>query len=328
MKKIILAICLIATYACSSSNANNKNQDSNAPSFYIKSRQNNAESLYGVAEGYSLEEATKNALADLASRLIVSISSETTLTRQEDNNNAHEEIRQKVKQSVEKISFSNFKTSKSEKIENRFYVEVEIERQPFINEQKERVGFIEKKINDLDKNSQGKNPIQRRNSLIKINELAKELELKSMIIRGSGEEFNLKDKLALIAKFQNELEKSSDEIEFFFELGSPKEIVQIIRSALNKEKLKIASKLNKNDDNQVIIKIENFSKTNHIYEAHMTKTKIDFENLSQGKILASNSIEVTGSSTISEKESYNASLKSLEEKIEKDGVLKVLGILN
>jgi hypothetical protein len=78
----------------------------------------------------------------------------------------------------------------------------------------------------------------------------------------------------------------------------------------------------------VIIKIENFSKTNHIYEAHMTKTKIDFENLSQGKILASNSVEVTGSSTISEKESYNASLKSLEEKIENDGILKVLGILN
>ena len=328
MNKFFLGIYLLLVCGCSSSPANNQNQDSNAPSFYIKARQNNSETLYGVAEGYSLEEATKNALADSASRLIVSISSETTLTRQEDNNNAYEEMRQKVKQSVEKISFSNFKTSKSEKISNKFYVEVEIERQPFINEQKERVTFIEKKINDLDKNSLGKNPIQRRNSLIKINELAKELELKSMIIRGSGEEFNLKDKLALIAKFQNELEKSSDNIEFFFDNSSPKEIVKIIQSALNKEKLKIANKLNKNDDNQVVIKIENSSKTNHIYEAHMTKNKIDFENISQGKILASNSVEVTGSSSISEKESYFASLKSLEEKIEKDGVLKVLGILN
>lgn len=327
MKNFFLIICLVFVNACSSTSVNN-DQDSKAPSFYIKARQNNSESLYGVAEGFSLEEATKSALADLASRLIVSISSETTLTRQEDNNNAHEEMRQKVKQSVEKISFNNFKTSKSEKIENKFYIEVEVERQPFINEQKERVAFIEKKISDLDKNSQGKNPIQRRNSLIKINELAKELELKSMIIRGSGDVFNLKDKLALIAKYQNELEKSSDNIEFFFDSASPKEIVQIIRSALNKEKLKIASKLNKNDDNQVVIKIENFSKTNHIYEAFMTKTKIDFENLSQGKILASNSLEVTGSSTLSEKESFNASLKSLEEKIEKDGVLKVLGILN
>ena len=180
----------------------------------------------------------------------------------------------------------------------------------------------------MDKNSLGKNPIQRRNSLIKITELSKELELKSMIIRGAGEQFNLKDKLELIAKFQNELEKSSDKIEFFFDPTCPKEITQIIRNNLNKDKLKIASKFDKNDENQVLIKIESVSKTNHIYESHMTKNKIDFENLSQGKVIASNSIEATGSSTISERESYLASLKTLEEKIEKDGILKVLGILN
>ncbi len=328
MKKIILAICLLTVISCSQSNKGDQKQDANAPSWYIKPKQNNSENLYGVSEGVTLEEGTKLALADLASRIIVSISSETTMTRQEDNNNTHEELRQKIKQNVEKISFTNFKTSRSDKADNKFYVEVQVERDPFVNEQKERVAFVEKKINDLDKNSTGKNPIQRRNALIKINELGKELELKSMIIRGAGEEFNLKDKLTLIAKFQNELEKSSDNIEFYFDANSPKEIVQIIRSALNKNKLKITTKLDKNDENQIIIKIENSSKSNFIYEAHMTKTKVEFENFAQGKILASNSIEVTGSSTISEKESYSASLKTLEEKIEKDGILKVLGILN
>jgi hypothetical protein len=326
-KKLLIALALLIC-GCSSSDNNLAKQDAKSPSWYIKPKQNNSENLYGVAEGFTLEEATKYALADSASRLIVSISAETTMTRQEDNNNAHEEMRQKVKQNVEKISFSNFKTSKSDNVNNKFYVEVEIERSPFINEQKERVSFIEKKINDLDKNSLGKNPIQRRNSLIKITELSKELELKSMIIRGAGEQFNLKDKLELIAKYQNELEKSSDKIEFFFDPTCPKEITQIIRNNLNKEKLKIASKFDKNDENQVLIKIESISKTNHIYESHMTKTKIDFENLSQGKVIASNSLEATGSSTISERESYLASLKTLEEKIEKDGLLKVLGILN
>ena len=58
----------------------------------------------------------------------------------------------------------------------------------------------------------------------------------------------------------------------------------------------------------------------------MTKLKIDFENLAEGKVVASNSLEVTGSSTISEKESYLASLNSFEEKIQKDGILKILGI--
>lgn len=330
MKKIFTILLSFIIVSCASSNSDAKKD--NSPAWYIKPRQNNASNLYGVAEGFSLEEATKYALADCASRLIVSISSESTLTRQEDNNNAHEEIRQKVKQSVAKISFSNFKTTKSEKIAEKFYVEVEIEKDSFVNEQKERVSFLEKKIADLDKNSdknsQGKNPIQRRTSLIKINDYAKELELKAMIIRGAGEEINLKEKLTLIANYQNELEKSSNNIEFFIDNSSPKEIAQVIKNALNKEKLKIATKLDSKDPNQVIVKIESFSKTSHIYEAHMTKTKIEFDNLSEGKILASNTVEVTGSSSLNEKESLSASYKTLEEKIEKDGVLKILGILN
>ena len=326
MKKIFALLSIILLTCCATNNGNAKKD--NSPSWYIKPKQNNASNLYGVAEGFSLEEATKYALADCASRLIVSISSESTLTRQEDNNDAHEEMRQKVKQSVAKISFSNFKTTKSEKIDEKFYVEVEVEKDSFVNEQKERVSFLEKKIADLDKNSQGKNPIQRRTSLIKINDYAKELELKAMIIRGAGESIDLKSKLEMIANYHNELEKSSNNIEFFIDNSSPKEIAQVIKNALNKDKLKIATKLDSKDPNQIIIKIESFSKTNHIYEAHMTKTKIEFDNLSEGKILASNTIEVTGSSTISEKESLSASYKSLEEKIEKDGVLKVLGILN
>lgn len=326
MKKIYKIIFFLALASCASSN--NNNAKDNSPSWYLKPKQNNSENLYGVSQGASLEEATKHALADSASRLIVSISSETTMIRQEDNNNAHEEIRQRVKQSVEKISFSNYKTTRTQKEGNDFYVEVEIPRDNFVNEQRERVSFIEKKIADLDKNSQGKNPIQRRNALIKIMDLAKELELKAMIIRGAGDSLNLKEKLDLIAKFQNEFEKSTNNIEFYFDSSSSKVIAQIIRSALNKEKIKISNHLEKNNDNQIVIKIESSHKTNFIYEAHMTKTKIEFENIAQGKILASNSLEVTGSSSLNSKESFDASLKELEEKINKDGVLKVLGILN
>jgi hypothetical protein len=45
-------------------------------------------------------------------------------------------------------------------------------------------------------------------------------------------------------------------------------------------------------------------------------------------VVASNTLEVTGSSSISEKESYFAALKSFEEKISEDGILKIIGITN
>lgn len=299
-----------------------------SPSWYVTPKQNNAENLYGVAEGYSMEEATKYALADAASRLMVSVSSESSLIREENQNSVNEEMRQRVKQSIEKISFTNFQVSHSDKIKEKFFVEVQIEKQPFINEQKERVTFLEKKISDLDAGSSKKNPIQRRNSLIQILDLSKELELKSRILAGAGENINLKEKLAHIANFQNQFDKTSDKLEFYFEINSPKEIAQIIRNALNKEKIKTTPTRNASDPNQIVIKIRSESRTNKIYESFLTKLEVDFENIAGGKSVASNSVEVTGSSSIGEKESYAAATKSLEEKISQDGLLKVIGIIN
>jgi N-acetylmuramoyl-L-alanine amidase len=327
MNKIIFSFFSLALFFISSC-ANNPQAAQDTPSWYISPKQNNSENLYGTAQGYSLEEATKYALADAASRLMVSISSESKLTREENQNSVNEEMRQNVRQNVEKISFTNFKVTKSTKLGQNFFVEVQIERGPFINQQKERADSLQKQISDLDKNSNGKNPIQRRNSLIKIIDLGKELELKGRIISGAGENFDLKSTLTKLANFNSQLDKISDKIEFYFEINSSKEIAQIIRNALNKEKIKISPSHNKADSGQVVIKIKSSHKTNQIYGAFITKLEVDFENLADEKILASNSLEVTGSSSISEKESYFASLKSLEEKIASDGILKVMGIVN
>jgi hypothetical protein len=298
------------------------------PSWFIKPRANNIDRIYGVAEGFTLEEATKSALADAAGRLMVSISSESELIKEENQNSYNEEMRQKVRQSIEKISFSGYEVSKSEQVDKKFYVEVSVEKDPFIKEQKERVEFVQKKINDLDKNSLQANPIQRRTSLIKILDLCKELDLKARILAGAQEEIDMKAILSLIAKYQNEFEKSSSSIEFFFDSSTPKDLVQILRSALNKEKLKIAKSLDKSDPNQIVIGAKYDSTHNFIYGSHITKLNVDFENSSQSKIVASNNVEVTGNSTINESESTKAAIKALEEQIQKDGILKILGILN
>jgi hypothetical protein len=259
---------------------------------------------------------------------MVSISSESELIKEENQNSYNEEMRQKVRQSIEKISFAGYEVSKSEQVEKKFYVEVSVERDPFIKEQKERVEFVQKKINDLDKNSIQSNPIQRRTSLIKILDLCKELDLKARILSGAQEEIDMKSILSLIAKYQNEFEKSSSSIEFFFDSSSPKDLVQILRSALNKEKLKIAKALDKSDPNQIVIGAKYEATRNFIYGSHITKLNVDFENSSQGKIVASNNVEATGNSTIGESESTKAAIKALEEQIQKDGILKTLGILN
>ena len=144
MNKIFLLLfgAVLSLTSCTS----NSDKSSDSPSWYISPKQNNASNLYGVAEGYTLEEATKYALADAAARLMVSISSESSLLREENQNSVNEEMRQQVRQSVEKINFTNFQVTKSDKFGQRFFVEVMIDRASFINDQKERVELLEKKI--------------------------------------------------------------------------------------------------------------------------------------------------------------------------------------
>ena len=128
IQKLFFTFLLLITFAESSFSKSN-----DLPSWFIKPRANNIDMIYGVAEGYTLEEATKTALADAAGRLMVSISSESELIKEENQNSYNEEMRQKVRQSIEKISFTGYQVSKSEQVDKKLYVEVSIERDPFIN---------------------------------------------------------------------------------------------------------------------------------------------------------------------------------------------------
>ncbi len=327
MNKALANLLLIIATIVGLFGSNFAEASGKTPSWFLSPKQNNDETLYGIASGKTMEEATKYALVDAAARLIVSISSESNLVREENNQGANEEMRQKVKQNIEKISFTNFEINKSEKSEDEFFVEVKIQREPFINQQKEQIEISEKKIANLDKNSANKNPIARREALLKITNLTKEIELKGRILEGAQENIGLKEKLLNFEKFNNELAKTGDDIEFFFDPNSPKEITKIIRNQLNKEKIKVSPSLNTQDRNQILIKISSESRNQKIYD-YSTKIEIDFSNSTEGKIIASNSIEVIGNSVISESESYKSALKSLEEKVSKDGAFKTLGIIN
>lgn len=319
MNKLLLFTILFIT-SCAG-----KVENTNLPSWYISPKQNNSENLYGVAEGNTLEESTRYALADAAARLMVTISSESNLIREENQNSVNEEMRQQVRQNVEKIDFTNFVVSKSTRSGNKFYAEVQVERDPFIRQQKERIEILNKKIADLQKNSATKNALQKRNDIIAALALGKELELRARIVSGAGENINLKEKLNLVADLENQLNKISDKVEFFFAPTRAPEIAQVVRTALNKEKIAV-SEIKK--DGQITLKITTTSKSAKIYEAFIIKLTLDFENSIGGKILASKKIEVTGNSTISDNEANHAAVKALEEKIAQDGALKTLGILN
>ena len=298
------------------------------PKWFSNPKQNDSQNLYGTASANTLEEATKYALADLASRLIVSISSESQLTREENQQSFNEEMKQKVQQSIEKISFSNYQVTKSAQEDQKFFVEVSVEKDPFISEQQDRVQFLQKKISDLDNLLPSANFLQKHITLNKIIPLVQELELKTRIINGAGAEANLSGVLDMLAKYQNELNKSTISAEFYFDKSSNTKLVNVVKPFLNKDGFTISMVENNSSQKQIKLIAKYNSSYNFLYNTHIVKVKINFENMVQNKTIASNLFEITGNSAISEEEAINSALQIFKQQIEKNGILNILGIIN
>ncbi len=298
------------------------------PKWFASPKQNDSQNLYGTASASTLEEATKYALADLASRLIVSISGQSQLTREENQQSFNEEMKQKVQQSIEQISFSNYQVTKSTEENQKFFVEVSVEKDPFVAEQQDRVHFLQKKITDLDNLLPSANFLQKHITLNKIIPLVQELELKTRIINGAGVQANLASVLDMLAKYQNELNQSTLSAEFYFEKSSDTKLVNVIKPFLNKDGFTIGNTENNISPKQVKLIAKYNSSYNFLYNTHIVKVKISFENMVQNKTIASNSFEITGNSAISQEEAINAALQSFKQQIEKNGILNTLGIIN
>ena len=298
------------------------------PKWFSNPKQNDAQNLYGTASANTLEEATKYALVDLASRLIVSISGESQLTREENQQSFNEEMKQKVQQSIEKISFSNYQIAKSTQEDQKFFVEVSVEKDPFIAEQQDRAEFLQKKITDLDKILPSANFLQKHLILNKIIPLVQELELKTRILNGAGAKASLSNVLDMLAKYQNELNQSNLSAEFYFDKTSNNKLINVIKPFLNKSGFVISGAEKNNSPKQIKL-IANYDfNYNFLYNTHIVKLKINFQNLIQNKIIASNSLELTGNSSISKEEAIDSALQSLAKQIETTNILNILGIIN
>ena len=134
--------------------------------------------------------------------------------------------------------------------------------------------------------------------------------------------------LDMLAKYQNELNQSTLSAEFYFDKSSDVKLVNVIKPFLNKDGFTIGSSEKITSPKQVKLVAKYSTTYNFLYNSHIAKLKISFENMVQNKTIASNSFEITGNSLISQEEAVNSALQSFKQQIEKNDILNTLGIIN
>lgn len=324
LKNWIIKFIILSLFSLLASCSNKTKLSESEPSWYVNPTQNNSEFIYGTAQGYTLSEATRLALADAASKLITTISASTSTLIQENNYDTYDELRQKVSENIEKITFSNYQISNSTKVGQNHFIEVAIPRRQFLEQQRQKLNIVNKKITQLDESSKNTNSINRRNSLLKINELSKEAELKLRILQDK----NINNELERLLKYQTELEKFTDKIEIFISSNTHPQIENVITKYLNKQNIKVAKQRDISNKNQLLLNISSSQDSHFILENYVTKTEITFKNILDNKVIASNKITLSGSSTIGEKQSFLASILELDERLQKEDILQIIGVKN
>ncbi|ACM92652.1 putative lipoprotein [Nautilia profundicola AmH] len=144
------------------------------PNWYIQTPKDNQNYFYASAESYSKQNAIKNALNDIASRINVKISSNFVINKGIHNQKTYNEIFQQINAQVSNINFNNYEILKIDKENDKYYVLIRINKQKLINNLKTKINIELKKI-DFNENSPIKRVIYSYNILYKLKKIKSDI---------------------------------------------------------------------------------------------------------------------------------------------------------
>jgi len=176
MKKWLFLIILIFLSACGSPEI---------PKWYVNTPKDNSLYFYATAEGYSKQNAIKNALNDIASRINVKISSNFVINKGIHNEKTYNEIYQQINTQISNVSFNNYEILKTQKRDDKYYVLVRVNKQKLIKSLKTKTDL---NLQNLKFDNQ--TPIKKVISAYKILNGLKKLKSDVFILESLGHDIN------------------------------------------------------------------------------------------------------------------------------------------
>ena len=319
-------VILLFLSSCLGFNFDQEQKLNSLPEFYTSPKQNNLSILYGVGSGYSLNSATKSALSSASSKLMTNISSESRMLAKSYNENVSEQYREQISEKLEKITFNNYQISNSANFKDKIYVEVAISRSNFIKQNSNKLNNLNQRFENLSKHLEEKNIIDQYRNLGKIQSKINDAKILNIILdsikyKGVDYQENYKN----YNSYQNSFDDLIEKIIFKIDPKADKDISRIIKKGFSEQKIKLTTR-NHKSKNLIILKIEKEEISDKIYGSFIVKLRVNFSLINQGKILASNMIESSGSSLISKKEAKNSAILEIYKKIKAESVEKIIGL--
>jgi hypothetical protein len=319
----LLLILSIFFIGCNSSNTPivlvKEHKVQNLPSWYLSAPNNNQDFLYGIGAASTLIQAKNEALNSLASRLFISVSSNTHVIKNSDSFENYSNINnQEIFLEVEKIDLLNSKIEKSIKVNDEYFVLLSIDRKKLFKEYFFKLDAIDRKISQFYDKAINLSNIFTISYSKEILDLIDEALLLTQKLSVINEDFNKSQYDLKYHKIKFDLLNLRKNIKLKIKSNH---FLKSFKSYISKNNILLS---NKNFD-AIVSSFENinYSKYNNWFIA---KCNISVEILVNAEVLSTNNFTIIGRSTHSNFQALENAKKSLEKKLLNIDINNFLGI--
>jgi len=256
-----------------------------------------AEYMYGIGEGYSVKNAQKNALKDIAGKIATNIKSESEDRTLLAGDQLSSSFRERVNTRIDDIKLTNYKVLKTEQKQSQFYILVAMSRAVFITDKQNSLTEINAKIGQLLKGVRGKNQVEQLFAYNNALQLAQQGRRLITLLVTVKPNFDNKKHLAYYQKLATQEAKVARTASFYVEPSRSLNVVAVeIKKALQSKGFNVST------SRKAAGKI---SLTGNIKEADLFGNKnavIEFDvvlTTDRGRFLSRKHYRLMGSSTVS-----------------------------
>ncbi|RBQ26678.1 MULTISPECIES: LPP20 family lipoprotein [Arcobacteraceae] len=267
------------------------------PNWYINPPQNTDINLYGVGMGFSHNEAIQNSLENLSSRLLVTISADTTISSKsyrDFREYTQKTITQDIKSEIEKLSLQNYIIENSSSFDRQIIVLVSVNKSRLFDSLKDEIDFLYKEFDLLKSQS-----IDSLILYIKYKKLLEDFYKNYNKAQILSSYFNDNDKYIKVIKELKKLESNlQNDIEFFINSdNNSKKFEDTFKDILVRKGFKVVE-LGVKNQNIYELNLSSKSSESKSYDFYIIENILNIKiiNIKNNQILG-NTIQLKGASS-------------------------------
>jgi len=296
------------------------------PQWYLNAPANTGVFLYGEGEDAKLENAKSEALNNMASRLVVSVSStlqtNTKSTLSDGKASYSKDVSKDVKVEVQKIKFTNAIVDKSIAIDGKFYLLMKVNRIELFEQKKGEFDSKDGRIDELYNSLKGKSKLAQIHLLQDIYPLVVEAKAQTIVLNAINNEFDYATYTKKYDKYIDSIDDIKRNCVIYVENNLKESYYSdILVDMLNRDKFQIS---NKEANSDIVIKLNNQVKYSLASDWHIAKVTTTISVLSNGNIVSNKVINTIGRSSTSKESALEDASKRFRETIEKETLDKIV----